>query len=239
MKNFLLLCCLLPLAVMAQIGQIQTQEKPGEFIWNCVYHDKPSDTYYLHAQSDNQFEDKVVRVRLGGNATEAAQSLANFLAAFNDAGKQFTLETYTFIVATSGNFMRVLNRGGLAYSAGDYYIQKQHVIDAIWFIVNHRGGDIGTVSLYVTNANAGKMAVKLQSYGIDGVLNFKTSLKPYLSRKYTSSELVSDEDVCRINDAIMEGKLLPSHIISNMCADVRKSEETILDNKENTESVVE
>lgn len=228
MKKFLLILAMLPVVVMAQIAPIKTQEKPGEFIWNCVYHDKPSDTYYLHAQSDNQFETKTLKLQIGTNATEAAQSLANFLAAFKDAGKQFTIGSCTFIVATSGNFVRVLNRGKLEYTAGNYYIQKQNVIDAIWFIVNHRGGDIGVVSLYVTNANAGKMAVKFQSYGIDGVLNFKKSLKPYLSRKYKSGELVSDEDVCRMSDAIEAGELLSSHIITSMCAEIRKPEEVIL-----------
>ena len=221
MKKILLLLVFLPLFATAQIGQIQTQEKPGEFIWHCVYHDKPSDTYYLHAQSDNQFESKVMRIRIGGNATEAAQSLANLLSAFKNAGQQFKLESCTFIVATSGTFMRVLNHGQLEYTAGNYYIQKQNVIDAIWFIVNHRGGDIGVVSLYVTNAHSGKMAVKMQSYGVDGELNFKKNLKPYLSKKYASGELVSDEDVCRMSDAIEAGELLSSHIITEMCKQSR------------------
>ena len=230
MKKILLILAILPIFAKAQIGPIKTQDKPGEFIWNCVYHDKPSDTYYLHAQSDNQFEDKVMRIKIGDNATEAAQSLANLLVAFNDAGKQFSLGTCTFIVANTGTFLRVLNRGQLEYTAGNYYIEKQHVIDAIWFIVNHRNGDIGVVSLYVTNVYAGKMAVKFQSYGIDGVLNFKKNIKPYLSRNYASGEIVSDEDVCRLSDAIEAGKLLRSHIITSMCAQTRNIEEPLPNN---------
>ena len=217
MKKLLLLCCLLPLAVMAQIAPIKTQEKPGEFIWRCVYHDKPSDTYYLHAQSDNQFEDKVMRVKLGDNSTEAVQSLANFLAAFNDAGKQFTVGTCTFIVATSGNFVRVLNRGQLEYTAGNYYIQKQNIKEAIVFMVSNRGADAGRTVFYADNLSAGKLRFYLMDYNCDGWLNFNSNLKPFLSNKYKKGEALKKEDVCALRSAMMNGQILHSNILECQC----------------------
>lgn len=212
------------LTSFAQITPIQAHEKPGEFIWNCVYRDKPTNTYYLHAQSDNQFEDRTVKVLLGNTATEAVVSLVNFLDAFKNIGKQFELKSYTFIVATTGDFIRVLNRGTLKFTAGNYYIQKQNIINAIWFIVNHHNCDIGTVELHLINANQGKIAVKLQSYGVDGELNFKKNIKPYLSHKYQSGDLVSDEDICRLSEAIHNGQLLSSRIITEMCKQVRNQQ---------------
>ena len=225
MKHLLSIVLLVTsLATFAQITPIHAHEKTGEFIWHCVYRDKPSNTYYLHAQSNNQFEDRVVRIRLGNTATEAVLSLVNFLDAFKNSGQQFEIKNYTFIVATTGDFIRVLNRGGLEYTAGDYYIQKQNIVNAIWFIVNHRSADIGSVALYVVNANKGEIAVKLQSYGVDGELNFKKSIKSYLSHKYTSGELITNEDICRLSDAIHEGELLSCRIITEMCKQINNTQ---------------
>lgn len=215
MKKILLILAMLPIVAMAQIAPIKTQEKPGEFICHCVYHDKPSDTYYLHAQSDNQFEDKVMRIKIGDNATEAAQSLANF----NDAGKQFKLGTCTFIVATTGTFMRVLNRGQLEYTAGNYYIQKQHVKEAIIFLVANRDADAGKVMFYADNLSNGKLKFYLMNYKCDGWLNFNGNLKPYLSKKYKEGEALSKKDVCALSTAMKNGQILHSNILEGQCSE--------------------
>lgn len=221
MKKILLFAALLPAILFAQIGQIQTHDKPGEFIWHCVYHDKPSDKYYLHAQSDNQYEDKVLRIFLGDNSTDAAKSLSNFLAAFANAGTQFEIGGYTFVVATTGTFVRALNRGGLQYSAGNYYIQKQHIEDAIIFLANSRQADAGRCMFFADNLSAGKLKFNMLDYGVkDGWLNFNTNLKPFLSGKYKRGDALSDDDVCSIRTAILNGQLPKGNIIitqTNLC----------------------
>lgn len=222
MKKILLFIVLLPLMTSAQIGQIQTHEKPGEFIWNCVYHDKPSDTYYLHAQSDNKFEDKTLKLKIGDNSTDAAKSLANFLAAFGNAGTQFEIDDCTFIVATSGNFIRVLNRGRLEYTAGNYYIQKKDVHEAIIFLINSRGADVGAGYVYADDLRKGKMHVWLKDYAINVFLNCKSNLKPYMSRKYKDGEVMDASDVCSLADAIERGEVLRSPFITGICSDILK-----------------
>lgn len=222
MKKILLFIAMIPVLVFAQIGQIQTHEKPGEFIRNSVYHDKPSDIYYLHAQSDNQFESKTLKLKIGDNSTDAAKSLANFLAAFGNTGTQFEIDDCTFIVATSGNFVRVLNRGRLEYTAGNYYIQKKDVHEAIIFLINSRGADVGTGYVYADDLKNGKMHVWLKDYAISVFLNCKSNLKQYMSRKYKAGELMDASDVCALADAIDRGEVLSSPFITGICSDIRK-----------------
>lgn len=214
MKQVILLLSTLPSILFAQIGQIQTHEKPGEFIYSCVYHDKPSDSYYLHSQSDNQFEDDVLRVFLGKNSTDAVQSLANFLAAFANEGTQFELSGYTFIVATSGTFVRVLNRGRLQYTAGNYYIYKKNIEDAIVFLTNSRGADAGRCIFYADKLSEGKLKFDMLDYGvINAWLNFKTDLRPFTSKRYIHGDVISDDDICNMRKAMLDNQLYICNII--------------------------
>ena len=219
MKKILLILALLPSVLLAQIAPIQTHEKPGEFIHRCVYHDKPSDSYYLHAQSDNQFEDKVARVFLGSDATAAVESLANLLKAFNDAGTQFEVGRYTFIVSTDGTFARLLNRGALEYTAGNYYVTKQNIQSAIVFIVSSRGAKAGRAIIYADKLSAGKLRFYMTDYCVDGWLNFNANLKPFLSGKYKKGDALSDDDVCALRAAMVSGQILHSKIIEDQCAE--------------------
>lgn len=220
MKKLFLFLAMLPSVLFAQIGEIKTHEKPGEFIYSCVYHDKPSDRYYLHAQSDNQFEDKVVRYLLGTNSTEAVKSLSNFLTALNNPGTQFELGQYTFIVATSGSFVRVLNRGALEYSAGNYYIQKINIENAIIYLVNSRSAEAGRVVFYADNLSAGKLKFYMLDYGVkDGWLNFNCNLRPYLNKKYKKGEALSAEDVCTLREAMHNKQIMHSNILECQCKD--------------------
>lgn len=222
MKRLLFIIAFMPSVLFAQIGEIKTHEKPGEFIYHCVYHDKPSDKYWLHAQSDNRYETKVMRVFLGNNSTEAVKSLANFLDAFNNLGTQFELGDCTFIVATSGSFIRVLNRGQLEYTAGNYYIQRANVDEAIVYLINSRGAAVGQAAVYVENITKGKLRVFLTDYNTSAYISFNTNLKPYLARKYNQNDRLDDADVCALADAIESNQIPRSRFITEICLQIQK-----------------
>lgn len=214
MKRLLLFLCCLPFIASAQIAPIQTHEKPYEFISHCVYHDLNTGTYFLHAQSNNQYEDEVVRVRLGDDLTEVAESLGNLLAACSNIDQQFELGGYTFVVWSLG--LQVLNRGALRYTAGEYYIAKDNIAGAIFTMVD-RGAELGEVKLKADDLKKGKLLAYLKKYDITVPLGFRTDLRQVLTGRYRPDDVLSDDDICILADAIRAKTLPYSNILTRMC----------------------
>ena len=200
--------------MFAQIGQIQTHEKPYEFISHVVYHDLKTDTYYLHAQSNNQYEDEVVRVKLGDDLTTVAESLGNLLATCSNIDQQFELGGYTFVVWSLG--LQVLNRGALRYTAGEYYIFKDNIAGAIFAMVD-RGAELGSVKLKADDIKKGKLIAYLQKYDISVPLGFRTDLRPLFAQTYRPNDVLTESDVCVLADAIRERRVPDSNIVTRMC----------------------
>lgn len=123
MKKILLFIAMLPLLACAQIGQIQTEETPYELIGTIVLREKATNLYYLYVHSDNQYENKVVEYKIGENSTEAAKSISNLYATFQNVGKQFDLGGKTYFVWTDW-CLRIMKDDDLYYTAGDYNITK-------------------------------------------------------------------------------------------------------------------
>ena len=217
MKKILLFICLLPIISAAQIAPIQTHEKPYEFICNVVFHYFPDDTYYLHAQSDNQFEDDVVRIKLGNSLNEVAVSLSNLLPTFNNAGQLFDIGGYSFIVVDK-YMLKIKNVGTLEYTAGNYYVRRSNIIRAIVEMVN-RGADVGTVKLVMVSGIAGKMKAYLNNYGVNVNVECGTSVKPFLSHRYEEGEEIDALDVCALHNAVMSGDLPHNDILARMLCD--------------------
>ena len=214
MKRLLLFLCCLPCIAWAQIAPIQTHEKPYEFISHCVYHDLNTGTYFLHAQSNNQYEDEVVRVRLGDDLTEVAESLANLLAACANTGQQFELGAYTFTVMSDR--LQVLNSGTLRYAAGEFYIFRDNIAGAIFSMVD-RGAELGDVKLKADDMKKGKLLAYLKKYDITVPLGFRTDLRKLVTGNYRPDEVLSADDICILADAIRAKTLPYSNIVTRMC----------------------
>lgn len=137
MKRFLtilLLICACHCA-HAQIAPIQTSEKPYEFIDQHILHWKDKDTYELYIESSNQFEDKVVRFKLGNSPEQAIESLQNLNALYGQDNMEFELEGRKCVVRV--NRIYVYKRGDLQYTAGDYCIYNFSIKFAIQALEKH------------------------------------------------------------------------------------------------------
>ena len=67
---------------------------------------------------------------------------------------------------------------------------------------------------FADNLSAGKLKFDMLDYGVkDGWLNFGTNIKPFLSGKYKRGDALSDDDVCAIRTAMLNGQLQKSNII--------------------------
>ena len=215
MKKFLLLCCLLPLAVMAQIGSIQTKEKPYEFIKDVVFFDKQTNIYYLHAQSDNQFEDKVVRYEIGTTPTEAVQSLANLCATFANYGEQFDLGQYTLRIEKT--WLQFEKKGSLYYAAGEYRVSKSQLESAMKELLTNRGADPGHVTIKANTPEKGIMNAFFDDYGFKVVLYMDVDLTSILSRSYGFEDVLDDSDICALHNAAKEGIITKCPLLLQLC----------------------
>lgn len=139
MKRILTILLLISacLCAHAQIAPIKTQEKPYEFIGRNILHWKDKGTYELYLRSSNEFEDKVVRFKLGNSPEQALESLENLNALYGQTGMEFELEGRK--CGVSGDRIYVYKRGDLQYTAGDYTLwefQMKYMIQDLTKIVS-------------------------------------------------------------------------------------------------------
>jgi hypothetical protein len=137
MKRFLTILLLICACQCAhtQIAPIQTSEKPYEFIDRLILHWKDKGTYELYIKSSNQFEDKVVRFKLGNSPEQAMESLQNLNALYGQDNMEFELEGRK--CGVHGDRIYVYKRGDLQYTAGDYCIYNFSMKYAIQALCEH------------------------------------------------------------------------------------------------------
>lgn len=214
MKKILLILAMLPIVAMAQIAPITTKEKPYEFIKNVVYFDKQTNIYYLHAQSDNQFEEKVVRYKIGNTPTEAVQSLVNLCATFENYGEQFDLGTYTLRIEKS--WLQFVKKGDLYYTAGEYRIAKSNLEEAMKELLTNRGANPGHVTIKANTPEKGIMNAFFDDYGFKVALYMDTDLTSILSHSYEFEDVLDDNDVCALHRAAVDG-IIKCPLLLQLC----------------------
>lgn len=110
----------------AQVN-IQAKVKDYEFLGQLVMYNYSTKSYSLYVCSENPYENKVVRIHIGDNATEAYESLENIYELYQRPGMQFEIGRYSVIVDNMC-CIRVLKHGDLYYTAGNYYILSHELL---------------------------------------------------------------------------------------------------------------
>jgi hypothetical protein len=191
MKKTLLFVALLPSILFAQIGQIQTHEKPYEFFYNGeVYRKVADDTYYLQIRSDNQFEDKAAVLTLGTGATEAMTSLGNLFALFEKDDRDFELQGYRFGLRRNGIF--AYKTGPLEYSAGDFMLRKYVLPRVMADLMEKKNMPIGDVRVVYSDKYAAY--IYYDTYGFYLATSFSNMTLPY-THVYSKGDVIADEDL--------------------------------------------
>lgn len=192
MKKILLFAlAILSAATYAQIGPIQTEEKPIEFISGYhLYRIKAADEYILQIISSNEFEDTAVKLSLGHGADEAMASLRSVFDIFGASDRQFRLQGYTFQVQNSSIYG--IHVGKLEYTAGDYTLYKRSVSEAMYNLMTKKDMPIDTVSVIYYAPSA--VFVRYPAYGFERVVNLTNVTIPY-SRAYTNGDAIDAVDL--------------------------------------------
>lgn len=191
MKKFLLFLAILPSILFAQIGQIQTHEKPYEFFYNGeVYRKVATDAYYLQIRSDNEFEDKAAVLDLGKGASEAMTSLGNLFAIFDQTDTDFDLQGYRFGVR--GGYIFAYKTGPLEYSAGDFRLRKYVLARVMADLMDKKELPLGDVRVVYSDKDAAY--IYYDTYGFYLAASFSNMNLPY-TREYKQGDVVADEDL--------------------------------------------
>ena len=110
----------------AQVN-IQAKVKDYEFLGQLVMYNYSTKSYTLYVRSENPYENKVARIHIGDNATEAYESLENIYELYQRPGMQFEIGRYSVIVDNMC-CIRVLKYDDLYYTAGNYYILSHELL---------------------------------------------------------------------------------------------------------------
>ena len=191
MKKILLFLAILPSILFAQIGQIQTHEKPYEFFYNGeVYRKVATDAYYLQIRSDNEFEDKAAVLDLGTGASEAMTSLGNLFAIFDQADTDFDLQGYRFGVR--GGYIFAYKTGPLEYSAGDFRLRKYVLARVMADVMDKKDLPLGDVRVVYSDKYAAY--IYYDTYGFYLAASFSNMNLPY-TREYKQGDVVANDDL--------------------------------------------
>ena len=191
MKKTLLFLSILPSILFAHIGQIQTHEKPYEFVVGSkIYRKVATDAYYLRIDSDNEFEDKTATLDLGIGPSQALTSLSNLYALYDQGESDFNLQGYRFGVR--GGYIFAYKSGPLEYAAGDYILRRNtHAYIMREFI---RKTELPIGDMHVSYADNATVYVHYDTYGFRDVVNFYNMTLPW-SREYSRGDTISDDDL--------------------------------------------
>ena len=206
MKKILLFLCMLPMLTLAQIAPVKTYDKPYEFIAHIIYLDKKTNIYYLHIQSDNDFEDKVFRYKIGKNSKEAATSIANLYAVLENEDQMFNLGSYQFI-SKWGMSIQMIKSGDFYYTAGDYSISKYEMRNAIKQLITNYNASCDEVYLIADDLQYGKLDVDYKCYDMFFSLDLKKNLLLFLNSRYAIGDTLSTEDVISLRNAAIDGRI--------------------------------
>ena len=215
MKKILLFFCCLPMVMFAQIAPVQTYDKPYEFIAHIIYLDKKTNTYYLHLQSDNEFEDRVIRYKIGNTGREAATSIANLYATLGNADQLFDVGPYQFVVRYDV-YIQLVKRGDMYYTAGNYRISKYNMINAIKRLIIDHDAACGDVTLIADDLQYGKLYMECKYYGITFNLEIGKNLLPLLSKTYEIGDHISTEDAMSLRQAAIDGRI-NCQLLTTLC----------------------
>ena len=194
------------MVVFAQIAPVKTYDKPYELIGHIGYLDKKTRTYYLYLRSSNQFEDYVVRYKIGKTGKEASMSLANLHAALKNKGQMFNVGRYKFIVSDSKHLSLIKNND-LYYKAGDYNIYDWEMTYTVRRLIIDHGAACGNVLLIAGDLEIGKLDLISTEYNMKFPIDLHRDLTPLLSRAYDFGSLLSQEDVLAMLHAASDGKI--------------------------------
>ena len=191
MKKTLLFLAFLPSILFAQIGQIQTHEKPYEFFYNGeVYRKVATDAYYLQIRSDNEFEDKAAVLDLGTGASEAMTSLGHLFAIFDQADTDFDLQGYRFGVRFG--YIFAYKTAPLEYSAGDFRLRKYVLARVMAELMNKKEMTLGDVRVVYSDKYAAY--IYYDTYGFYLAVSFNNMTLPY-THEYKQGDVVADDDL--------------------------------------------
>ena len=211
MKKTLLFLAMLPSILFAQIGPIQTQEKPYELISGTdLYRMVADNTYYLRIKSDNQFESKEVLLNLGVGDSVAMSSLGNLFALFDQGERDFDLQGYRFGARKS--YIFAYHTGELEYAAGDYVLRQVNLSRIMLGLMKKKDMPIGDVHVsYYGNTS---IFIHYDTYGFREIVNFYNMSIPW-SHEYTRGDVVSDDDIRLILKAIQNPNAYRSNTVKS------------------------
>ena len=191
MKKILLFLAFLPLIALAQIGPIQTEERPLEFIsGSYLYRTKATDEYTLQIVSSNQFETTAVHLSLGYGTTESMSSLRSLYEVMTTSEQQFKLQGYTFQVQR--NTIAALHVGPLEYAAGNYILYKRNLTAIMYDLLTNKEMAIDSVQIVYYDQNA--VFVRYLEYGFEKPVNLNNVAIPY-SKTYSQGDVISGADL--------------------------------------------
>ena len=206
MKKLFLFISLFSTCALAQITPIQTNESPFDEIGRYVLYEKSTGHYILQVDSDNPYEDKVVRINIGKNAEEALSSLLNLLPTYNNKGATFEVQGYSFFVGDSRLY---ITANWLQYAAGDYYLPSGSLKDNIALLIDLKKLPLQEVHIEADNIKYGWFKVCYDTYGFTTTVLLTGTTMPKFSRQYKKGDKIESTDLLKLIPLIKDEKYFP------------------------------
>lgn len=208
MKKTLLFLAMLPSVLFAQIGPIQITGKQYEHVGRHMIRYVATNQYEFIIKSNNQYEDKTVRLSLGTGPTEAATSLSHLYAIFNDYGQSFNLQGYTFSIEDGKKIC-----AQVAYTAGELCISKSELIDEMLTLIMDYGAEYGELAVSQGYAPTGDYLLSFDTYGFTEFVRINKDISARMSRTYNDFDELTKDDVRVLREAIRENYTSVTHAL--------------------------
>ena len=177
----------------SQVPAITTEQKPYEFILeNMLIKHNKTGQYILQIISDNRFEKKTVKIKLGTSPKEALESMLNILAVLKNVDTRFDLQAYTFHVYDGAIVAQHI--GYLEFAAGRYQLNEDDMISVIETLIEEYDLPIGKVHLECRELGVRKFYICYEDYGFKSTVQFPKGV-PSLSKSYQTGDIISTEDI--------------------------------------------
>jgi hypothetical protein len=197
MKKILLFVSIMPSIIFAQIGSIQTEGKQFEHVGHYMVRYVATNQYELLIQSDNHYEDKIVRLSLGSGPTEAVTSLSHLHETFYGIGQSFTLQGYTFGIDDKMLCAQVSS------ATGNFCISANELCDEMLTLIIDKGAEFGELSIVQGYTSTGDYLLSFDTYGFTDFVHIGKDISKRMSHTYNDFETISQNDV-RVLRAIIE-----------------------------------
>lgn len=206
MKKLFLFISLFSTCALAQIAPIQTNESPFDEIGRYVLYEKSTGHYILQVDSDNPYEDKVVRINIGKNAEESLSSLLNLLPTYNNKGTTFDVQGYSFYVGDSRLY---ITANWLQYAAGDYYLPSGSLKDNIALLIDLKKLPLQEVHIEADNVKWGWFNVCYDTYGFKTRVLLTGTTMPKFSRQYKEGDMIETVDLQKLKPLLTKDEYRP------------------------------